>query len=51
LVAEGTISGQDLGLFHVGDKPQQVIDAIFGYYDNNSLDPSFTRREKQLELK
>ena len=50
LVAEGTITEQDLGLFQVVDKPQQVIDAIFGYYDNISLDPSVVERERQLEL-
>ena len=50
LVAEGTISEQDLGLFQVVDKPQQVIDAIFGYYDNKNLDPSSADRERQLEL-
>lgn len=37
LVAEGTISEDDLGLLQVVDEPQEVIDTIFDYYKGKDL--------------
>jgi TIGR00730 family protein len=37
LVREGTINREDLGLFQVVENPQQVVDAIFGYYKGKTL--------------
>ena len=45
LVAEGTISEDDLELFQIVDEPQQVIDAILSYYQNREL-----KTEKQTHI-
>jgi uncharacterized protein (TIGR00730 family) len=50
LVTEGTISAEDLDLFKVLDKPQEVVDAIFDYYEHISFEPSQQEQEKLLEL-
>jgi hypothetical protein len=50
LVAEGTISAGDLDLFQVIDTPQDVVNAIFDYYEHKSFEPSEKEREKLLEL-
>ena len=34
LVAQGTISAEDLNLFQILDQPVEVVDAIFDFYDN-----------------
>ncbi|NNG13228.1 MAG: TIGR00730 family Rossman fold protein [Halobacteria archaeon] len=50
LVTEGTISAEDLDLFKILDKPQEVVDAIFDYYEHISFEPSEQEQEKLLEL-
>ncbi len=50
LVTQGTISAEDLDLFKVLDKPQEVVDAIFDYYEHISFEPSEQEKEKLLEL-
>jgi uncharacterized protein (TIGR00730 family) len=50
LVTEGTISAEDLNLFKILDKPQEVVDAIFDYYEHISFEPSEQEQEKLLEL-
>lgn len=37
MVAEATISEQDLGLFEVVDEPQQAVDVILSYYQNDKI--------------
>jgi len=50
LVREGTISAQDMDLFKVLDKPQEVVDAIFDYYEHISFEPTEKEQQKLLEL-
>lgn len=50
LVASGTIDEADLDLFQVLDEPQQVVDAIFDYYERRGFEPSQQEREILLDL-
>jgi uncharacterized protein (TIGR00730 family) len=50
MVAEGTISESDLGLFKLLDKPADVVDAIFEHYDTRGFEPSAEEQEILLEL-
>jgi uncharacterized protein (TIGR00730 family) len=50
LVAEGTISADDLELFVVLDEPQDVLRAIFRYYEHRSFKPSAEEEQTQLNL-
>ena len=50
LVDEGTIDPEDLNLFKILDKPQEVVDAIFDHYDKRGFEPSPTEQEILLEL-
>jgi uncharacterized protein (TIGR00730 family) len=50
MVPAGTISPQDLDLFQLVDKPEEVVEAIFAYYDNRCFEPSMAEREKLLHL-
>ena len=50
LVANGTISPQDLNLLHVIDDPQQVVEAIFDHYEKRGFEPSAAERELLLNL-
>ena len=50
LVEEGTISPEDLQLFKVLDKPQEVVDAIFEHYDKRGFEPSPSEQEILLDL-
>lgn len=50
LVREGTIDPGDLRLFRVVDEPQQVVDAIFGYYKDRTIEMTLEERHRQLEL-
>ena len=45
LIEEGTIDQEDLNLIQVLDKPQEVVEAIFRYYENRCLEPSAAERE------
>ncbi len=38
LLAHGTISAEDLNLFKIIDDPQEVVDAIFSYYEGLDMD-------------
>ncbi|MHB8345672.1 MAG: LOG family protein [Acidiferrobacterales bacterium] len=51
LVTEGTISRDDLQLFVLADRPQDVLDAIFRYYEGRGgFGLSAEEREKELDL-
>lgn len=50
LVAEGTISPEDMDLMRVCDEPQEVVDAIFAHYESRGFAPSSEEREILLEL-
>jgi uncharacterized protein (TIGR00730 family) len=50
LVEEGTIDQADLELFRVVDEPQQVVDAIFDYYKDRTIEMTAEERHRQLEL-
>ena len=50
LVAEGTISAQDLNLFQVLDTPEDVLQAIFQYYEHRGFEPSAEEEQTQLNL-
>ncbi|MCH9674725.1 MAG: TIGR00730 family Rossman fold protein [Gammaproteobacteria bacterium] len=50
LVERGTISREDLDLYQVVDKPQEVVDAIFSHYDKRGFQPSSEERERLLQL-
>lgn len=50
LVQEGTISADDLDLFQMLDKPQDVVDAIFNFYESRGFSPSAQEQEILLDL-
>ncbi|MDX2313229.1 MAG: TIGR00730 family Rossman fold protein [Gammaproteobacteria bacterium] len=50
MVPEGTIAPEDLDLFQLVDKPEEVVEAIFAYYDDRCFEPSVAEREKLLHL-
>lgn len=50
LVAESTINEDDLELLIVLDDPQDVVDAIFRYYEYRRFEPSEEEEEIQLNL-
>ncbi len=50
LVAEGTISEEDLELLQIVDEPQHAVDAILDYYGDKSPEPTAAERERQLQL-
>ena len=50
LVAEGTISPDDLDLIQVIDEPQAVVKAIFDYYEKRGFQPSDAEQEILLNL-
>ncbi len=50
LVAEGTIDAHDLDLFRLLDKPDDVVDAIFDFYEGRGFEPSAAEQEILLEL-
>jgi uncharacterized protein (TIGR00730 family) len=50
LVAEETIDEEDLALFEVVDKPQEVVDAIFKYYEHRGFAPSAEEQEMLQHL-
>jgi uncharacterized protein (TIGR00730 family) len=50
LAAEGMIDAADLDLVQVYDKPQQVVDAIFAFYEKRGFAPSPAEREVLLNL-
>ncbi len=50
LVAEKTVSPDDLDLFQVLDNPDDVVKAIFSHYEHRGFEPSAEEREILLEL-
>lgn len=50
MVKEGTISAEDMDLFQILDKPQDVVDAIFNFYEGRSMDPSAAEQQTLLDL-
>ena len=50
LVERGNIDPEDLNLFQVVDKPQEVVEAIFDYYEDRGFEPSAAEREILLHL-
>lgn len=50
LIGRGTISREDLYLFVLVDKAQEVVDAIFAQYEERGLEPSAEERETLLHL-
>lgn len=50
MVPRGNIDPEDLNLFQLVDKPEEVVEAIFTYYENRGFEPSAEEREKLLHL-
>jgi uncharacterized protein (TIGR00730 family) len=50
LVPEGTISAGDLDLITVLDNAQDVLQAIFQYYEHRGFEPSVEEEQTQLNL-
>ncbi|KPK10429.1 MAG: decarboxylase [Acidithiobacillales bacterium SG8_45] len=48
LVNEGTISPDDLDLFTIADNADDVVDAIFSFYEESGFEP--TEEEKEIKL-
>lgn len=50
LVAEGAIDAEDMELFQVIDKPEEIVEAIFTFYEDRGFQPSSQEREILLDL-
>ncbi len=50
LVEEKMISPEDMDLFSVVETPEQVLEAIFNFYENRTFGPSESETEKLLNL-
>jgi len=50
LAAEGMIHDNELDLLQVCNEPQQVVDAIFAFYEKRGFEPSPAEREVLLNL-
>ena len=50
LVTQGTISESDLGLIQIIDEVDEVVEAIFSYYENRRFEPTEEEAELQLNL-
>jgi hypothetical protein len=50
LVAENMIAPGDMELVQLLDEPQQVVDAIFDYYEKRGFPPADAHRESLLTL-
>ncbi len=50
LVTQKTIDPEDLDLFVLADSPQEVVDAIFKYYEHRGFAPSAEEQEMLLHL-
>jgi uncharacterized protein (TIGR00730 family) len=50
LAAEGMIDASDLDLVQICEEPQQVVDAIFAFYEKRGFEPSPAEREVLLNL-
>ncbi len=50
LVAEGTISSEDMALFKVVDSPEDVVNAVFDHYQTRGFEPTSLEKQKLREL-
>ncbi|MBS0588194.1 MAG: TIGR00730 family Rossman fold protein [Proteobacteria bacterium] len=50
LIAEGCISADDMQLIQIIDEPDQIVSAIFKYYESSGFEPTAAEREIQLNL-
>lgn len=50
LLEENVISADDLELIRVIDEPQEIVSAIFKYYETSGFEPTEAERERQLYL-
>jgi uncharacterized protein (TIGR00730 family) len=50
LVREGAIDEADLELFQMMDEPEEVVEAIFRYYEHRGFEPSAEEKEILLDL-
>jgi len=50
LVEEGMIDASDVDLVQICNRPQEVVDAIFAFYDKRGFEPSPAEREVMLNL-
>ena len=50
LVAEGTISPEDMDLFVVVDSPEDVVNTVFDYYQRRGFEPTSLEKQKLREL-
>jgi len=50
LIGEGMASPEDMDLIQVIDEPQEVVDAIFKYYESRGFELSAEERQNQLYL-
>lgn len=50
MIPDGVIGPHDLDLFTMLDKPEDVLDAIFRYYELSGFEPSEEEKEIQLNL-
>jgi hypothetical protein len=50
LVKQGMIRARDMKLFSVVEQPEQVLDAIFSFYESRDIEPTGEEQEKMLHL-
>ncbi|MBK7491832.1 MAG: TIGR00730 family Rossman fold protein [Nitrosomonas sp.] len=50
LITEGFILAEDMNLIQVIDEPDQIVNAIFKYYESSGFEPTAAEREIQLNL-
>lgn len=50
LIAEGTISPEDLDLFKIIDDPKAIVDEIFDYYEKRGFEKTVEEQEDLLNL-
>ncbi|NDP44003.1 MAG: TIGR00730 family Rossman fold protein [Aromatoleum sp.] len=50
LVGEGMIDAQDLDLMRIIEEPEQIVEAIFEFYESRGFQPTRDEREKMLNL-
>ena len=50
LITQGTISESDLGLIQIIDDVDEVVEAIFSYYEDRRFEPTEEEAELQLNL-
>ena len=50
LVGEGMIGAEDIDLMQVIDEPEEIVEAIFDFYEKRGFQPTRDEREKMLNL-